>query len=162
MPLGGERPESLLAGMDPDRRGQLADMLASFTLAVTETLAAKTRRAVVRARKQAREPGSAPQSLVLAGGVAANSALRAAMADLAREQGLELVVPSPGLCTDNAAMAAFLGEKLIKAGLAHGPDLEAVPRGRAVPRDYRESPSTTALGTPPLPQAHLDRRQGDQ
>lgn len=108
----------------------LCDLLASFRLAVVETLVAKTRRAV--------EQGGdiRPVCLVAAGGVAANSLLRARLGQLAAELGLELRLPRPDLCTDNAAMIAHTGWRLLRAGRRHDQTLEAVPRGRSVPDDF--------------------------
>ena len=59
--------------------------------------------------------------LVIAGGVAANSRLRALAAERCAEAGIELRVPSPGLCTDNGAMVAALGSHLVRIGGAPSP-----------------------------------------
>ncbi|MBQ7618250.1 MAG: hypothetical protein IJS50_05185, partial [Desulfovibrio sp.] len=75
--------------------------------------------------------------LMLAGGVAANSAIRAALSAQAARHGLPLLVPSRALCTDNGAMIAYAGWLLASHGYGHGLDLEAVPRGRLVPDDYK-------------------------
>jgi len=56
--------------------------------------------------------------LVLGGGVAANSRLRALTGDRAESAGLILRVPRPDLCTDNGAMVAALGARLIRHGVA--------------------------------------------
>jgi N6-L-threonylcarbamoyladenine synthase len=69
--------------------------------------------------------------------VAANALLRAGLASLAEERGLPLHLPPPALCTDNAAMVAFLGERLAQEGLGHDLRLEAVARGRPVPADFK-------------------------
>jgi N6-L-threonylcarbamoyladenine synthase len=110
---------------------ELARVCASFNLAVAETLRIKVERALDR---QGNETGL--RSLVVAGGVAANSFVRAAMAALAAARGLELFLPRPALCTDNAAMVAYAGWQALRAGYRHGLDLESVPRGRAVPEDW--------------------------
>ena len=55
--------------------------------------------------------------IVLGGGVAANSRLRALMGHRAQRAGYELRVPSPSLCTDNGAMVAALGARLIRQGV---------------------------------------------
>ena len=74
-----------------------ADVAASFQQAVVDVLVAKTVRA-------ANETGA--RTIALGGGVAANSLLREAMAQVAHEHGWHLVLPSRAMCTDNAAMIA--------------------------------------------------------
>ncbi|HEY2746733.1 MAG TPA: tRNA (adenosine(37)-N6)-threonylcarbamoyltransferase complex transferase subunit TsaD [Polyangia bacterium] len=78
----------------------LADLCASFQASIVEQLVRKTRAAL--------EEHGLPQ-LQVAGGVAANRGLRAAVGALCDELGVELFVPSPGRCTDNAAMIAAAG-----------------------------------------------------
>jgi N6-L-threonylcarbamoyladenine synthase len=73
------------------------DVAASFQAAVTDTLVAKARRA-------ARELGAS--AICLGGGVAANSELREKLCDAATEDGVQAVLPSREMCTDNAAMVA--------------------------------------------------------
>jgi N6-L-threonylcarbamoyladenine synthase len=85
----------------------LADVAASFQEAVVEVL---TRKAVAACVAQG------VSNLLLAGGVAANSRLRAELDRTTREAGISLRVPSPGLCTDNGAMVAALGSALVAAG----------------------------------------------
>jgi N6-L-threonylcarbamoyladenine synthase len=55
--------------------------------------------------------------LVVAGGVAANGAIRAALADMAAAQDIRLVAPPPRLCTDNAVMVAWAGIERLRLGL---------------------------------------------
>jgi len=107
---------------------ELALVAAAFNHAVAETLRIKVERALDR------EKGLA--ALVIAGGVAANSHVRAAMQRTAAERGLVSCLPRPALCTDNAAMIAHAGSLALEAGYRHGLDLESVPRGRAVPQDW--------------------------
>ncbi|MDD4951415.1 MAG: tRNA (adenosine(37)-N6)-threonylcarbamoyltransferase complex transferase subunit TsaD [Desulfovibrionaceae bacterium] len=127
----GLRLEGLDSVLD-DPPVDLARVCASFNWSVVDTLRIKVERAL-RACAGAR-------SLVVAGGVAANSMLRRAMAELAADHGLILSLPGPDLCTDNAAMIAHAGRLILGFGRRHGLDLEAVPRGRAVPEDWvRES-----------------------
>jgi N6-L-threonylcarbamoyladenine synthase len=65
-------------------------------------------------------------SLLIGGGVAANSRLRALAQERCDAAGLVLRVPRPGLCTDNGAMVAALGSRLVAAGVAASPiDLPA-------------------------------------
>ena len=95
----------------------VADVCASFQEAVVDVLTAKAVRACT-------EHGIG--SLLLGGGVAANSRLRALAEQRFRTAGLELRVPRPGLCTDNGAMVAALGSRLVAAGVAPSPlDLPA-------------------------------------
>ncbi|MFP4070667.1 MAG: tRNA (adenosine(37)-N6)-threonylcarbamoyltransferase complex transferase subunit TsaD [Desulfovibrionales bacterium] len=115
------------AAVHPD----VKKLCASFNWTVADTLRIKVERALKRL-KQVR-------SLVVAGGVAANSRVRAVMTEVARNFHVEIVLPSPHLCTDNAAMVAYAGEILLEAGLSHGFDVEAIPRGRAIPRDYLQT-----------------------
>jgi N6-L-threonylcarbamoyladenine synthase len=95
----------------------LADVAASFQEAVADVLTAKAVRAC-------RDHGV--DHLVLGGGVAANSRLRALAEERCAAAGIVLRVPSPRLCTDNGAMVAALGSRLAAAGVApSAPDLGA-------------------------------------
>jgi len=85
----------------------LADVAASFQEAVVDVL---TRKAVLACREQGVE------HLVVGGGVAANSRLRALAQQRCADAGIELRVPRPGLCTDNGAMVAALGSQLLLRG----------------------------------------------
>ncbi len=109
---------------------ELAVMLASFNQAVAETLRIKLQRALDRVGKVC--------SVIVAGGVAANTMVRRFMTEMALANEVRLLMPSPWLCTDNAAMVAAAGVQIYRQGFAHDQRLEAVPRGRAVPRDYRK------------------------
>jgi N6-L-threonylcarbamoyladenine synthase len=95
----------------------VADVAASFQEAVADVLTAKAVRAC-------RDTGV--DHLVLGGGVAANSRLRALAEERCTAAGIVLRVPSPRLCTDNGAMVAALGSRLVEAGVAPSePDLGA-------------------------------------
>ena len=88
--------------------GQAADDLcASFQQAVCDVLAAKTEAAI-------NQTGAA--RLVVAGGVACNSGLRLRMAALCEQLGVELSIPKPSLCGDNAAMLAVPGDYYLSHG----------------------------------------------
>ncbi|MCH5277235.1 MAG: tRNA (adenosine(37)-N6)-threonylcarbamoyltransferase complex transferase subunit TsaD [Desulfovibrionaceae bacterium] len=123
----------------------LCDAAASYLLAVAETLVIKARRAATLFR---------PRSVVLAGGVAANSVVRRLFAELADEWGIPLLAPPPALCTDNGVMVAWNGLLLAREGLRHGFDLSAVPRGRPLPEDWlrEESPLVRPVPDPLLRQ----------
>jgi N6-L-threonylcarbamoyladenine synthase len=90
----------------------VADVAASFQEAVVDVLTAKAVRA-------ARERGM--ETLLLGGGVAANSRLRALAQERCDAAGIALRVPRPGLCTDNGAMVAALGAHLLAAGAPASP-----------------------------------------
>jgi N6-L-threonylcarbamoyladenine synthase len=102
----------------------VADICAGFQAAVADVLADRTVNAIEAFR--ARHPGGA--TLVIAGGVAANLALRARLATVAGDAGLALVAPPPELCTDNGAMIAWAGIERLRLGLTDG--LDASPRAR--------------------------------
>ena len=87
----------------------LADVAASFQEAVCDVLTAKTVDA-------ATELGVS--TILLGGGVAANSRLRTLLEERAAAVGIELRRPRPALCTDNGAMIAAVGSEAIRAGLA--------------------------------------------
>jgi len=91
------------AGRDVDP----ADVAASFQEAIVDVQVAKTVRA-------AQDLGLG--TIVVAGGVAANSRLRERMIAAGEEHGLDVVIPSPALCTDNGAMIAAAGMRRLAAG----------------------------------------------
>ena len=96
------------------------NIAASFQQAVVDCLIDRTARAI--------EEASEATALVVAGGVAANRAVRAALESLAATQGLPFVAPPLWLCTDNAAMIGWAGAERFAAGLVDGLDFEARPR----------------------------------
>jgi N6-L-threonylcarbamoyladenine synthase len=91
------------AGDEPD----LADVAASFQEAIVDVQVVKTLKAAA---------AEGLEQVVLAGGVAANTRLRARFQQACEEQGLRLLVPSIPLCTDNGAMVAASGANLLAGG----------------------------------------------
>jgi N6-L-threonylcarbamoyladenine synthase len=85
----------------------VADVAASFQEAVCDVL---TRKAIDAATSRGIE------DILIGGGVAANSRLRAMAEERASAQGIRVRVPRPGLCTDNGAMVAALGAELVARG----------------------------------------------
>lgn len=96
----------------------VADVAASFQQAVLDVIVAKTTYAAVKMKKD---------KIVMAGGVASNSRLRAMMEEACKKEGIALYYPSPILCTDNAAMIGCAAYYKYKAGQTDDLDLDAVP-----------------------------------
>ena len=103
----------------------LADLAASFQYTVADILCDHTLRA-------ARDTNAS--TVVLAGGVSANSGLRARMEEVCRKEGLTLYYPPVSLCGDNAAMVAAQGCFEYLSGNIAGADLNAAP---TLPIEYR-------------------------
>ena len=95
-----------------------ADVAASFQKAVVDAL-------VSRAVRLAKECGM--DKLAIAGGVASNSALRAAIQEECTKNNISFYSPSPVLCTDNAAMIGAAAYYEYIKGIRHGYDLNAIP-----------------------------------
>jgi N6-L-threonylcarbamoyladenine synthase len=91
---------TLIKKIGVPRDQALADLCASFQAAVIDQLVTKTKKALIDNRCK---------QLQVAGGVAANRGLRASLQAVAAELGVEVFVPSPRRCTDNAAMIAGAG-----------------------------------------------------
>ncbi|OOZ39689.1 tRNA (adenosine(37)-N6)-threonylcarbamoyltransferase complex transferase subunit TsaD [Solemya pervernicosa gill symbiont] len=96
-----------------------ADISRSFQDAVVDTFAIKCRRAL-------RQTGI--PRLVMAGGVSANKALRARLAELAEEEGAQIFYPRTEFCTDNGAMIAYAGCQRLMAGEHEPAAIGATPR----------------------------------
>jgi N6-L-threonylcarbamoyladenine synthase len=101
-----------------------ADLAASFQAAILDVLVDRTKAACKRFRSEFQ----GGHSLVVAGGVAANGAIRAALAALCEHEELEIKIPPPRLCTDNAAMVAWAGVEHSQLGLWS--ELSVAPRAR--------------------------------
>ena len=100
------------------REINVADVAASFQQAVLDVVVAKTVEAALSLKKD---------KIVMAGGVAANSKLRAMLASACEKHGLKMYHPSPILCTDNAAMIGCAAYYKYKAEGADELTLDAIP-----------------------------------
>jgi N6-L-threonylcarbamoyladenine synthase len=101
-----------------------ADVAASFQAAVIDVLIDRTRGAM---RRFVREFGE-DRRFVVAGGVAANGAIRQALTALCAVEGFEIKIPPPKLCTDNAAMVAWAGVERSQSGFFD--ELNVAPKAR--------------------------------
>jgi N6-L-threonylcarbamoyladenine synthase len=129
----------------------VADLCAAFQQAVVDVVADRLRHGL----RMFRERFGTPSSLVAAGGVAANEAIRSVMSGIAFEHGTVLVVPPAELCTDNGAMIAWAGAERLACGLTD--PLDVSPRARwplsevakAAPAPPAAAPETTTHGAAP-------------
>jgi len=111
------------------------DLIASFQNAVVRDLMERTLAAAEAARVD---------SVFISGGVACNSLLRARFLESSRTQGIRALFPSPGLCTDNAAMIASAGYYKLRAGQLADSTLTA---HAAFPLGEKQDPEKQGLGT---------------
>jgi N6-L-threonylcarbamoyladenine synthase len=110
----------------PLAMADIADLCSEFQAAVADSVTDRVRHAIRIANPYL---GCAPgRHLVVAGGVAANSTLRAALAATAADTGYLLHAPPPALCTDNAAMVAWAGAERLARGWTDALDLKARAR----------------------------------
>jgi len=146
-PLKGEkRPDFSFSGLktavrqaatelSPLKGQDIADICAAFQVAVTDTLADRVGCALAYFHKAF--PDMDRPALVVAGGVAANKAIRHNLEQLCSTQGFRFVAPPPDLCTDNAAMIAWAGAERRARGETGRPDMP--PRARW-PLDEKAAP----------------------
>lgn len=103
----------------PFTEDELPDVAASYQEAIIDVLVEKTLRAAQI---------NSLSRVVVCGGVAANSGLRARFTEESKLNGIDVYVPPPVFCTDNAAMIAVVGENLLTRGVRDSLDLNAVSR----------------------------------
>ncbi len=115
-----------------------SDLCAGFQAAVVDVMAEKTRRAVM----QGRDISPNITALCVAGGVAANNSIRAALETVSQDQGLAFVAPPLHLCTDNAAMIGYVALEKMDQQPPDDLSLSARPRW---PLDQK-SPSMLGSG----------------
>ncbi len=120
-----------IEALSGDERAALCRVCASFNWSVSDTLRIKVERALQQVGKV--------NSLIVAGGVAANSMIRSTMTKLAEKKRIQMVLPQLSLCTDNSAMIAYAGSLLVQAGYEHDLDFEVIPRGKVVPLDWKKN-----------------------
>ncbi len=125
--LGSSEPHFSFAGLksavvraQDSGKYRVEDIAASFQQAVVDCLIDRTRRQLVGL--------DGVSALVVAGGVAANQAVRGSLVTLATAHGLRFVAPPLWLCTDNAAMIGWAGAERFAAGLTDPLDVAARPR----------------------------------
>lgn len=115
----------------------VADIAASFQAAVANVIEVRSRQALERF---ATELPDAPLQLVVAGGVAANRTIAAALEVVCARAGATLIVPPIPLCTDNGAMIAWAGAERFALGERDGLDFIARPRWPLDQPDMKVAP----------------------
>lgn len=112
-----------LAPLSP---GDVADICASFQQAITDTLVDRVTRTITA--NGTADMSDQPRRFVVAGGVAANATIRAALETACASENWEFIAPPPNLCSDNAAMIAWAGLERLEAGSLS--DLDEMPHPR--------------------------------
>ena len=102
----------------------IADLCASFQEAVGDVLIDRCKNAVNEFKNL--HPSS--NTLVVAGGVAANQSIKKRLSELIMTENIQLLVPPPEFCTDNAAMIAWAGLERLKSGYNNSLDFKPRPR----------------------------------
>ena len=142
---GADRPDFSFSGLKTALRrkatelgalseGDVSDLCASFQYAVTGSLEDRIARSLMRYRREISD--DAP-TLVVAGGVAANMAIRQMLENVCSDHGFSFLAPPHELCTDNGAMIAWAGLEHFAAGSGFGFDENPRPRW---PLDSRSAP----------------------
>ena len=108
----------------PLNNADVNDLCASFQAAIVDVMEDRCRAGL----RVFREKVGYPTALVVAGGVAANDAIRRGLSRFASGAGLRLITPPAALCTDNGAMIAWTGIERLRLGLTNGFDFAPRPR----------------------------------
>ena len=111
--------------VEPLSESDVSDLCAGFQAAVTDSVADRVSRAMEMVRDMLPE---SQRPFVVAGGVAANVALKAALLDVCSKHGFAFYAPPAALCTDNAAMIAWAGAERLALGLTDALDAPVKPR----------------------------------
>ncbi|KCZ89380.1 O-sialoglycoprotein endopeptidase [Hyphomonas hirschiana VP5] len=125
MSFAGLKTAVARASANAKSEAEKADICASFQAAICDVLAEKARRAL-----EGFDAGAGDKRFVVAGGVASNKAIRAALETAATAQGARLIAPPLRHCTDNAAMIALAGAEHLAAGLCETDGLASSARPR--------------------------------
>lgn len=130
-------------GLDAPGEQDKSDLAAGMQAAIARTLAQRAGRAMDRFIEDFPAVG-APRPFVVAGGVAANKAVRSALAEMASDKSFELIAPPMKWCTDNAAMIALAGLEHLERGETDGLDASARARW---PLDASSAKLDPAIGS---------------
>ena len=107
------------------KREDIADLACTFQNIMAEVLKDRCQNAIARFKDTY---GDKASTLVVSGGVAANTAIRAALGELCDKQNIRFYAPPLNLCQDNAAMIAWAGVERFRLGLVDTLDFKARPR----------------------------------
>ncbi|MEM7766650.1 MAG: tRNA (adenosine(37)-N6)-threonylcarbamoyltransferase complex transferase subunit TsaD [Pseudomonadota bacterium] len=133
------------AEAEPLTEGRVANLCASFQQAMCDVLGEKARRALAAFDTAFDTGGDGAPRFVVAGGVAANTALRETLEAVAAAHGATLLAPPLRYCTDNGAMIALAGAERLRAGLVPAGTLDVRARPRW-PLDEQQAATDPAYG----------------